>query len=504
MAGEIEALAKEVARHLEMSARRGRDVGGGLDIMQGLHQYGGNALSRDVVNAHTGTLLHGPGGLFNTPGLDNAVISTHVRARGLGSLLQAFPSNDTNPMFGLLTGISDDQGGEPTYPCDDAPSGYIKSGTLTARFGVVSRDTENIEITQTITKINRGDFTDLMLVGSLLNDENRGIGYPTNLNQANILNLVVQAEQLQTGVRMERKLNKMLWTGNVAVKTLGGYAEFPGLESQLVTGQVDAEISGKALPSADTTIINVNYQTVGSAFDVVAPIEEAEDFAFNLAMDTGMDPADFVVAVRPQLWRVLTSVWPIAYNTQPDMAVIAGSNARVMIDARTNVQERDAMRAGLYIDINGRRYNVVIDHGIPEENSASNPGLGMGEFASSFNFIPLSAGGMPVTYWQYLNYADINAQAAGLPANLINWSTDGGRFLWSQDGKFTCFKLKMTTAPRVVVRTPHLGFRVIRLKYARQNAPLRDPHPDSNYWVNGGVSTPGRSPAGPTAYAAWL
>lgn len=502
MPSELELIGKEVVNYLSKSIQANRDVGGGQDILMGLQQYAAPALRKDVVSSHTGTLLHGPGGLFNTPGLDNAVISTHVRARGLGSLLPAFPSNDTNPMFGLLTGISDDQGSEPTYICDDAPTGYVKSGTLTAKFGVIARDTNSIEITKTIRRINRGDFTDLMLIGKILNEDNRGVGYPTNLNETGILNMVVQAEQLQTGVRMERKLNKLLWIGDPAIKTIDGYAEFPGLEQQLVTGQVDAEINGVSLPSADSTIINVNYQTVGSAFDVVEPIEEAEDFVYNLAADTGMDPADWVVCVRPQLWRVLSSVWPIAYNTQPDMAVIAGSNARVMIDARTNVQERDQMRAGLYIDINGRRYNVVIDHGIPEENSATNAGLGMGEFASSFNFVNLTAGGSPLTYWQYMNYADINSQAAGLPANLVNWATDGGRFLWSYDGKFTCFKMKMITEPRVVVRAPHLNFRVIRLKYSRNNAPLRDPHADSQYWVNGGPSV--RKPAGNTVYAPWL
>ena len=79
-----------------------------------------------ALQTHTGTMLHGPGGLFNTPGLEDALISTHVKARGLGQLLPAFPSRSTNPWFGLLTGFSDDVGSEPIYPCDDAPSGYIK------------------------------------------------------------------------------------------------------------------------------------------------------------------------------------------------------------------------------------------------------------------------------------------------------------------------------------------------------------------------------------------
>jgi len=118
---------------------------GERDPMEVLKQfYNYYQKEKASLQTHTGTLLHGPGGLFNTPGLDEALISTHVRARGLGQLLPAFPSQSTNPWYGLLTGFSDDVGSEPIYPCDDAPSGYIKSGTLTARFGRVARGSQDI------------------------------------------------------------------------------------------------------------------------------------------------------------------------------------------------------------------------------------------------------------------------------------------------------------------------------------------------------------------------
>lgn len=505
MTDPILELAKEFVSYLGSSDRRGRPDGDGRHIMQGLQEYSRNQpLQRAALaGAHTGTLLHGPGGLFNTPGLDTAIISTHVQSKGLGQLLPAFPSVDTHPWFGFLTGVSDDQGNEPTYPCDDAPTGYIKSGTLTARFGVVQRDTNTIRLPDVIERTNRGDMTDLMLIGQLLNDDGRGILYPADIPDGQtMLDMVVAAEQVQTGIRMERKLAKLLWTGDATVKTLGGYAEYPGLENQLVTGQKDAETNAN-LPSADATIIDAAYNSIGSStYDLVAAMEEGEDFVFNLAMDTGMDPFTAVIAMRPQAWRVVSSIWPIAYNTQPDMQLIAGGTARVIIDARTNVQERDAMRQGLYLDLNGRRYPVVIDNSIPEENHATNAGLGVGEYASSINFIPLTAAGMPVTYWQHKDYTLIGSQMGNIPSGLETWYTDGGRFLWSMDGKFTCFKLKLETEPRVVARTPHLSFRVTRLKYTRTHAPLRDPDPASEYWVNGGPSL--RSVAGPQQFAAWL
>jgi hypothetical protein len=312
--------------------------------------------------------------------------------------------------------------------------------------------------------------------------------------------MVVAAEQVQTGIRMERKLGKMLWTGDATVQTLGGYSEFPGLENQFVTGQVDAETNA-AMPSADSTVLDAQYQTVGSStFDLVGLMEEAEDFVFNLANDTGMDPFTAAIVMRPQLWRVVSSIWPVQYNTQPEFGMLDNTNARLIIDARTNVEERDKMRQGLYLWLNGRRYPVVLDTGIPQEDRSTNANLGVGEFASSIKFIPLTAAGMPVTYWQHKDYRLLSSQTGSMPPGMNMWWTDGGRFLWSYDGKYTCFKLKMVTALRVIARTPHLGFSINHLKISRNHVPLRDPDPSSQYWLNGGVSLRGV----PTQHAVWL
>ena len=450
-----------------------------------------------VAAAHTGTLLHGPGGMFNTPGLSSGIISLHVRSKGLGQLRPAFPSNETNPFYGFITGFGAEAGDEPVNPCDAAPTGYMKSGTLTAKFGHVARDTKTIRLPDTIKKLNRGDFTDLNLINSVLSPDSTGIYYPNDLNEQGLLDMVTKAEMVIAGINMERKLSTLLWTGDATVSTAQeGYVEFPGLDNQIATGQVDAELNS-AMPSADSLILNFGYQDVTQA-DIVEPIEEAEDYVFNLAEDTGLS-VEGVFVMRPQAWRAISSVWPIQYNTQPDMATIAGSEARVIIDGRTNIQERDAMRQGLYLDVNGRRFGVVLDTGIVELDN-DNANLDADEFASSVYFVPLRAANMPVTYWEYLNH-QLSVPQTQLLRGMETWYTDGGRFLWSYDGQYTCFNLKMETDPRVVLRTPHLAFKIQNVKYRRSYAPLRSDDPASSYWKDGGVSIRNISP---TQYATWL
>jgi hypothetical protein len=457
-----------------------------------------------TATGHSGTLLHGPGGMFNTPGLSSALISTHVRSRGLGSLLPAFPSNEVVPYFGFITGFGAESGDEPTNPCDDAPTGYMKSGTLTAKFGHVARDTQTIRLPDTIKKINRSDFTDLTLINSLLNPDHVGVHMPANISESGILDMATQAEQVIAGVNMERKLHgDLLWNGDGTGANDtpgGGYVEYPGLDNQIVTAQVDAETNA-AMAAADSLVLDFGYQDVATS-DIVEFMEEAEDYNFNLAEDTGIGPVNGVLVMRPNAFRALTSVWPIQYNTQPEQAIIAGSEARVIIDARANVDQRDNMRNQLYLDLNGKRFSVVLDTGITEENNSTNPtDLDAYEYASSIYYIPLSViGGLPVTYFEYLDYTLASPQEALISMAPKFWWTDGGRFLWSYDGQFTCFKLKMETDPRVVLRTPHLAWKIQDVKYSRL-VNLRDPDPDNDYWVNGGVSIRNLSP---TQYAAWL
>lgn len=441
--------------------------------------------TKEPADFQTGPLLTQPGGMFSTTGLDSDVISLHVSPRGLGAAIPAIPATLDDPRYGFLTGFGDDIGDEAVYPCDDAPTGYMKAGTLTAQFGRVMRQTNTIEIDK-LLHTQRGATTDLRLMNQVLNG---GVGLDmANMNQNDLLNLVVKMEMVDVGVRFERLLARMLWNGTITANTAGGgYKEFPGLDSQIATGQKDAE-SGVALPAADSLIFNFSNNLVDDdSPDIVEYLSMMEFHLRDLAERTNMLPVTWALAMPLGLWFELSAIWPCRYLSH--RCNVDGSNALVIND-NTNVAMRDAMRSGRYIDINGNRYPVIVDDGMPELSNANSGSIPVGSFTGSIAFVPLRVrGSFPSLYWEYLDYRQVQGQIAPLGAGTRNvpfW-TEGGKFLWVYRDKGYCFDLQAKIEPRVVLRTPHLAGKIQNVRWT----PLvhnRSAFPDSPYFKNGGAS----------------
>jgi len=168
----------------------------------------------------------------------------------------------------------------------------------------------------------------------------------------------------------------------------------------------------------------------------------------------------------------------------------------------TNTRLRDNMRAQMTIPINGEEYRVVIDDGIYEHNASNNQNLSPGQFASSIYVVPLTIlGNFPVTYREYLNYRSDVAQGNVAPfaGYRRDFWTDRGVFSWAYDGVLWCYKLGIKTEQRIILRTPQLAGRIDYVMYEPLQH-LRSPYPDSDYWMNGGVSV---RPAQRTSYAVW-
>jgi hypothetical protein len=255
------------------------------------------------------------------------------------------------------------------------------------------------------------------------------------------------------------------------------------------------------MPSADSLIYNFNYNVVdGSTLDIVDYLSTMEFYLRDVARRTGLLPVTWVIVMRPELWFELSAVWPCRYLTHR-CANEGGSNP-VVINDNVNVQMRDAMRNGNYIDINGNRYPVVLDDGIFEHTNINNGNVSAGSYASSIYFMPLRAiGNFPVAYWEYVNYNNINAQLSALGAGARNtpfWVHSGGRFIWVYKTNGLCFNLQAKTEPRIVLRTPHLAGKIQAVKYTPLTH-LRDAQPTSPYWVDGGVSLRAMS----TSYHVW-
>ena len=452
-------------------------LNGIVNRLEGLEQ-------KDLTGAQTAQPMHGPGGLFTANGLDDAVINLSLTPKGIMGMLPAYPSVYTDPRFVFITGFEGTEGDEPSGACEECPtSGAMQVCHQTAPFGRVCRDSEEVEINKVMQKLHRGDLTDLRVIGDVLGDAAMA---PQSANQSDWINYITRAQMVMVGIEFQRTLGPLLWQGNPANNIGSGYGEFPGLDILVGTGKIDA-LNGTSCEALDSDIKDFNYGDVqGASPDIVNYLSSMEFYLRHISTRTGMDPVDWVIAMRPELWFELSSIWPWQY-LQSHMAVNATGTAST-VDATDMVAQRDRMRSEQFITINGRRFNVVLDDGIYEQNYVDEASLGAGEFASDIYFLPLRAKNMPVTYMEFLDYRQAVAPEM-VPAGKEDWwSTDGGRYMWTIEKQRWCFKVGAKVEPRVILRTPQLAGRIENVKYSPLQK-LRSPYPDSDYFAKGGRET---------------
>jgi hypothetical protein len=450
-----------------------------------------------VGTTHTGMLLHGPGGLFSTFGLDRDVITAHIEPMGLISQLPTNPSIDTDPRYASITGVTDSTGAQPDNACEDAPTAYLKGCNLTARFGMIRFDTNDIEWDKVLTRYNRGDFMDLQLLGGMLGEEAmRGGIVPGQVTQDDIMNIVTLTEMMIVGVQTQRELIRQSWQGNVNLAN-----EFPGLDSQITTGIMDADIQGKLCTALDSDVKNFGYDDVcGTGRDIAEYLSSMMWTLEYNARRMKLQPVKWAIVLNPNLWYELSACWPCLYLTNR-CRTNAGTEVAVIND-ELNVGLRDKMRDSMVIPVNGVNYDVIVDDGVFEHNAVNNQNLNPGEFAGSIYAVPLTIlGRVQSTYREHLDYRSSVANANVAPFNQYrrDFWTDGGSFSWAYDGILWCFKLALKTEQRVILRTPQLAGRIDYVKYSPTQH-LRSPWPDSQYFHDGGVSF---RPNQRTTYAAW-
>lgn len=456
------------------------------DAIEKLAASGEKQHTKSAFDATFGTtqFARGVQSLWGGLPVERDIITAHVRPEGLLSVLPSLPSVTEHPLFGIITGVSGDIGSEAVNPCDPNPTGYLKACTTTAQFGRLARDTNVIDIDKVMLKFNRGDFTDYRLYGRMLGLTTTT---PSRITEDGFLNVVTKAEMMIAGVNIERKLNKLTWQGSPANNTAGGgYKEFPGLDSQIATGHVDVE-TNTACPSVDSDVKNFGYDEAGgTGRSIVEYLSMLEFYLRNNARKMGLDPVQWVVAMRPELWFELSAVWPCNYLSHRCATDVSATNP-IVINDNVNVSMRDDMRNGQYIDINGNRYPVILDDGIFEHTNVNNANLALGEYASSIYFVPLTiTGGFPVTYAEHVDYRAASGDISLLNNKPTFWSDDG-MFMWVYEQNRFCFLLAVKTEQRIVLRTPHLAGRIDAVRYSPLQH-LRQPDPSDPYWVNGGAS----------------
>ena len=445
----------------------------------------------------TATYGHGPGGAFSSFGLSKPVFGALILPySGLGGMLPAVPSNDTNPLFGIMTGVTAPTGSNATGACDDCKkAGLMKLCTHSLPFGRYCLDTQVYQMDRIGERRNRAEFTDLTLL-------NRAFGLngmnPVGNANGDTLNTEEGKAMFEFAVSWMRMYASQIWTASPANNTAGGgYREFVGLDLQINTGHVDAE-TGVVCPAADSLIQSMaNLEVLSNGGTYVAQITSVFRRLNFIAQRSGLTPVRWVIAMRQSLFWLLTDIWPCAYMTYRCTASTGNVGS---VDSAAMIEMRDTMRGdlanmtGQYLLIDGQKVQVVIDDGITETQNAGS------SFNSSIYFIPVSViGGTPATEWEYFNFDAPGAagEISKIAPDGHFFTSDNGRFLWVRENNKWCVTASAVSKSRIVLGLPFIAARLTNVRYTPL-AHERDFDPSASYYADGGRSS--RDYYGPSYY----
>lgn len=443
----------------------------------------------------------GPGGLFGTAGLERDLISTRVQPRGLASILPARGSMDMNPLFPYLTGFLDHSGSVADGVCDDPQTaGPGKSCYQTAQYGRYSFMTREMEINRVGQRINRGEFQDMRLINEPMLQGTNDMTTP-NVPGSPAFVRETLMRFLELGVAFQNQLIPQVYIGNPANNSAGGgYKEFPGLDILVGLNKVDA-LTGTPCPSLRSDIKDFNYVKVtnNGGYDIYRVMSYMMRYLRELASSTNLTPVRWVITMRNSAFWELTGIWPCVYQTYICGWNQGNNQAQITVDAGDQIALRDDMRNNKYLLIDGERFDVIIDDGIPEESSNDTNRIDVGCFASDIYILPMTvAGNIASLFWEFLDYRD-GAMQAATDGGYADFWTDGGRFLWHRKPPVNwCVQWLAKIEPRIILRTPHLAGKLQNVQYCVLQHE-RQPFPDDDYFVDGGVQN--RTPS--TLYSDW-
>jgi hypothetical protein len=439
----------------------------------------------DASTTPTAVYAHGPGGAMTTaadPRVINAMVMPYL---GLQSRLQYRPTTEINPLFAIMTGVTDGSGSNPSAVCETWPTpGLVKSIDITWSFGRYGFSTPTVNLTDPNLGgvINRGDFLDFTMLGTPMNGQEGKVA-PSLGNNANIFQSALAKMMFEFKVGYLRKYGRFLYTGNPANNVKSGsalvYGEAAGLDLLVNTGYQDA-ITKTLSPAADSLVHNVNLHVAGNGDTFVRVFTYAYRRAVKRATDAGLN-ADFAFVMPAMLFGEIADIWPCAYAT--NRCVVNATGSVVNIDASTQRAISDEMRAGEYLLIDGKKVEVILDDAITESESS-------GEFTASAYLLPLSVNGTPSTYIEYFNYD--NAQSVEMRNAIANGddftTSDNGRFFWIKRKSGACVSMEAVEMNRLVMKAPFLAVRFTNIKYTPLMQNVSGWPTDTSRFYNGGLT----------------
>lgn len=461
--------------------------------------------------APVGPYMHGPGGLFSTPGMSPAMFSAMVQP--LPGMITALPVNDAGlsfsampkgyegyggfdaPFITSVTGITDgddDWSDQPDNTCDDPPTGgNLKTCIQSYTFGRFSKQLPQIDATRVGRLNNWGEYGAYQLENPRNPIDNPLQPEETLYRAGNWINNELATRMVTAGVGFQRMLAPLVYSGTPANNTAGGGSrQFLGFNGIYTTGRVDV-LSQVACPAMDSYLVNfgadVNDTNLQGLY-LYQVLESTHYHQDQLAIDSGLGPVGWQISMDRNLFRLLTQIIPIQQYVRviSTMNTINGTDTggRLNISGEQASALRNDMFEGRWLPLNGVRIPVTLEDPTvigTTYTAATNTSVG-----KVFLHPMTVLGGIPVTYWQFFRFT--NRQYAELAdfAKGVLWTSDSGKFAWTFDHKNWCLTFKWLTEPRVISHTPQLGAVISNISFTPE-AYVRSAYPaNSSFYQNGG------------------
>jgi hypothetical protein len=291
----------------------------------------------------------------------------------------------------------------------------------------------------------------------------------------------------EMGTSIQRLLSPNTYSGNPTNST-NASREFQGLNLFYTTNPRD--ISGVTCPAAGSFIYNYNalYTGTSNGLRLYEVIEAMYRYFVNLADMTGMSPVTWDISMDRDLFFELSNIIPIQQYTRviATMDAISSGDGRLNISGETANQVRYDMWQNRYLPLAGTRVKVHLED--PATISATyNPATNLRTSRIYFNPV-FATGNTPVTYWQFRNMGNRQAQEMANQSNGFVRFTDNGRFLWTFNSRNGCMEWTAQFEPRLMSHAPFLGGYIDNVQYST-SVWSRSPYPsDSSFYFNGGLT----------------
>jgi hypothetical protein len=468
------------------------DAQRGLALLESL----GRGSSFQAAATPVGPYLHGPGGIFSAPGLEQGIVNAMVAPQNdLQSALPWFDSDSDNPVFGILTGMTASTGSDAITACATGKTpGNLKLCTQVLPFGEIRMATRAIQLNKIGRQTNRAEMLDPRLIGNpfaVINDS-------AEMNVTNDLRDEKKIRIAETIFAIGRDYGAWDFSGTPASLNTAGMKQYYGLETQVNTGHVDAIVTPAVTCPAADSYVDTALSTLSwsaNAGTIVRRLHDVYRRQVNIAKRTGLDPVTFAFVMRYEHFVEASYYWPCNYFT---MGCTLADGA-LSLNAERTTQMRDDMMNGRFNgrDI-GRPYLPIAGVPVPvlfsEFMTETEPVADV--FTSDIYLLPMTSprffdSNGYITYYQYVNY---EKTLGSIGRELINqgrrvMTLSRGRYLlYEIENTGLCYQWGVVTEPRLIVRAPFLAARWTGIRYTNA-VPQRSGLPGDANYVNGGIES---------------